>query len=119
MTPEALAPPKKQLSEAEKGKSTLVRVKDTVADFVSAYQFPPFRWLFITNVANTCYGTIANLFFIYWVRRPQPRPCPLQGPWAPRATNRPSYVGPFQYWLALPIEPCAGLCQCPDSSLAD
>lgn len=66
MTPEALAPPKKQLTEAERQKSVLVKAKETLADFVSAYQFPPFRWLFITNVANCCYGTIANLFFIYW-----------------------------------------------------
>ena len=31
-------------------------------------RYPPFRWLFVTNVFNTCYGSIANLFFIYWFR---------------------------------------------------
>ena len=31
------------------------KVALTIADFVSAFQHPPFRWLFITNVMNTVY----------------------------------------------------------------
>lgn len=37
-----------------------------MADFVSAFQYPPFRWLFVTNVMNTVYSSFASIFFIFW-----------------------------------------------------
>ena len=42
------------------------RVALTLQDFVSAFKHPPFRWLFITNVMNTVYGSFAGIFFIFW-----------------------------------------------------
>jgi len=61
--PEAVAPPKLP----EPPRPCAERCTSTLADFVSAFKYPPFRWLFITNVCNTVYGTFAGIFFIYWV----------------------------------------------------
>jgi hypothetical protein len=81
--PEPKAPPR--LPEPEKPCSE--RCTGTLTDFVSAFKYPPFRWLFITNVrkltsrsaligeaspccarqvCNTVYSTFSSLFFIYW-----------------------------------------------------
>ena len=61
--PEPKAPPKLP----EPPRPCAERCTSTLADFVSAFKYPPFRWLFITNVRNTVYGTVAGIFFIYWV----------------------------------------------------
>ena len=70
MTPEPMAPVlSAEQQEAERNlrrQGVHVRINATFSDFVSAFKYPPFRWLFITNIFNTCYSSIANLFFIYW-----------------------------------------------------
>ena len=47
--PEPKAPP--QLRMPEPTKPCSERCTVTLADFVSAFKYPPFRWLFITNVS--------------------------------------------------------------------
>jgi Na+/melibiose symporter-like transporter len=61
--PEPMAPPP---VEKQASSGCGVRARLSLADFVSAFQFRPFRWLFITNALNTVYGQICGLFFIYW-----------------------------------------------------
>ena len=61
MKPVAASTPDKVVSQPCTTKVAL-----TVADFVSAFQYPPFRWLFITNLMNTVYSSFAGIFFIYW-----------------------------------------------------
>ena len=36
------------------------------ASGLQAFKYPPFRWLFITNTLNSCYTTIASLYFVFW-----------------------------------------------------
>jgi MFS family permease len=56
--PEPMAPKKsakeqqQQEQEQEAPPPCTTRVALTVQDFVSAFQYPPFRWLFITNMCN-------------------------------------------------------------------
>jgi hypothetical protein len=45
--------------------ATVFALTDTPLD-LQAFEYPPFRWLFITNVLNCCYSTIATLFYIFW-----------------------------------------------------
>eukprot|EP01052_Picozoa_sp_SAG31_P003368 SAG31_NODE_128_length_23532_cov_21.204754_13_plen_456_part_00 len=37
-----------------------------LADFGSAFRFPPFRWLFLTNTLNTCYAQLCSMYYVYW-----------------------------------------------------
>jgi hypothetical protein len=52
--PEPMAPKKtaKEQQQHEAPPPCTTKVALTVQDFVSAFQYPPFRWLFITNMCN-------------------------------------------------------------------
>lgn len=56
------------------------------------------RWLFITNVFNSCYGQICSLFFIYWFQVTVALPLLLMCWWSARD----SIMVPL--WCAAP--PC-------------
>ena len=64
-SPEPMAPPPKPPPPGPR-PGCGARARATVTDFVSAFRYEPFRWLFVTNVFNQCYGQICGLFFIYW-----------------------------------------------------
>ena len=48
--PEPYAPVKKDDSDTTSAAGCCEKTTATAADFVSAFQFPPFRWLFLCNV---------------------------------------------------------------------
>ena len=89
--PEPYAPLPSAAEEEERqprdDRGCCERAAATASDFVSAFRYPPFRWLFVCNVFNQCCetrklsrfarvanltsiritdGQISNLFFIYW-----------------------------------------------------
>jgi hypothetical protein len=43
------------------------RICAGLKDFVSAMEYPPFRWMFLATALNSVYGMIGGLYFIYWV----------------------------------------------------
>lgn len=64
--PEPMKPVTAEHEKPVVSQSCTTKVALTIADFVSAFQYPPFRWLFITNVMNTVYSSFAGIFFIFW-----------------------------------------------------
>jgi hypothetical protein len=64
--PEPIKPVAAEQEKPVASQPCTKKVALTIADFVSAFQYPPFRWLFITNVMNTVYSSFAGIFFIFW-----------------------------------------------------
>lgn len=68
-----------EVAAAARRASSSERFSNLALDFVSAFKFPPFRWLFITNALNACYGQMCGALHTrarwqYWVVVPSSPP---------------------------------------------